>query len=244
MEVKRKTVYPDKIINQLNINLMKKNVLILAPHPDDEVLGCGATIKKLSDEGNQLFVLVLTRGSSKFYSDEKILNVRNEALQAHKLLGVKQTFFLDFPAPELDTVPLADISREISKVLSDNKINVLYLPHRGDIHNDHRVVFNAGLVAARPVDAFTVTEIYAYETLSETEWAAPFCDDAFIPTYFVNVENTLITKMEAIKCFKSQLKSFPNPRSVETIEALAKFRGATVGFKASEVFMVIRQIIQ
>lgn len=224
--------------------MQTNNILILAPHPDDEVLGCGATIKRLSNEGHNLFVLVVTRGSSKFYSDDKIENVRNEALQAHKILGVQQTFFLDFPAPELDTVPLADISREISKVLSENKINVLYLPHRGDIHNDHRVVFNAGLVAARPVGGCTVTEIYAYETLSETEWAAPFADDAFIPTCFVNVEETLNAKMEAMKCFKSQLKAFPNPRSLETIEALAKLRGATVGFKAAEAFMVIRQIIR
>ncbi len=224
--------------------MQTNNILILAPHPDDEVLGCGATIKRLSDEGHNLYVLVVTRGISKFYSDDKIENVRNEALQAHRLLGVQQTFFLDFPAPELDTVPLADISREISKVLSENKINVLYLPHRGDIHNDHRVVFNAGLVAARPVGGCTVTEIYAYETLSETEWAAPFADDAFIPTCFVNVEETLNAKMEAMKCFKSQLKAFPNPRSLETIEALAKFRGATVGFKSAEAFMVIRQIIK
>jgi len=224
--------------------MKNRNILILAPHPDDEVLGCSGTMKKLANESNKVFVLVVTRGSSKFYSDDKILNVRNEALQAHKLLGVQQTFFLDFPAPELDTVPLADISKEISKVISDNKINVLYLPHRGDIHNDHRVVFNAGLVAARPVGEYFVKEVYAYETLSETEWAAPFADDAFIPTCFVNVENTLNSKMEAMKCFKSQLKAFPNPRSLETIEALAKFRGSTVGFKAAEAFMVIRQIIQ
>jgi LmbE family N-acetylglucosaminyl deacetylase len=224
--------------------MQTNNILILAPHPDDEVLGCGGTIKKLANECNKVYVLVVTRGSSKFYSDDKIENVRNEALQAHKLLGVTQTFFLDFPAPELDTVPLADISREISKILTEYKINVLYLPHRGDIHNDHRVVFNAGLVAARPVGEYSVKEIYAYETLSETEWAAPFGDDAFIPTCFVNVEKSLNTKMEAMKCFKSQLKAFPNPRSLETIEALAKFRGATVGFKAAEAFMVIRQIIQ
>jgi len=223
---------------------MTKNILILAPHPDDEVLGCGATIKKLSKDGNQVFVLVSSRGSKRLYDQTKVEAVRNEAHEAHALLGVTKTFFLDFPAPELDTVPLADISREISKVISDFQINVLYLPHRGDIHNDHRVVFNAGLVAARPVGNCTVTEIYAYETLSETEWAAPFGDDAFIPTRFVNVESTLEAKMEAMKCFKSQLKVFPNPRSLETLEALAKFRGATVGFKAAEAFMVIRQIIK
>jgi LmbE family N-acetylglucosaminyl deacetylase len=222
---------------------MSKNILILAPHPDDEVLGCGATIKKLSEEGNQVFVLVASRGSKRLYDQTKVEAVRKEALEAHVLLGVTKTFFLDFPAPELDTVPLADISREISKVISDFQINVLYLPHRGDIHNDHRVVFNAGLVAARPVGNCSVTEIYAYETLSETEWAAPFGDDAFIPTCFVNVESTLEAKMEAMQCFKSQLKVFPNSRSLETIEALAKFRGATVGFKAAEAFMVIRQIM-
>lgn len=223
---------------------MNKNILILAPHPDDEVLGCGATIKKLSEEGNTVFVLVVSRGSKRLYDQTKVEAVRKEALEAHVLLGVTKTFFLDFPAPELDTVPLADISREISKILTEYKINVLYLPHRGDIHNDHRVVFNAGLVAARPVGNCSVTEIYAYETLSETEWAAPFGDDAFIPTCFVNVENTLEAKMEAMKCFKSQLREFPNPRSLETIEALAKFRGATVGFKAAEAFMIIRQIIK
>lgn len=223
---------------------MTKNVLVIAPHPDDEVLGCGATIKKTANEGNAVFVLVASRGSQRLYDQTKVEAVRQEALEAHALLGVTKTFFLDFPAPELDTVPLADISREIAKILSENKINTLYLPHRGDIHNDHRMVFNAGLVAARPVGAYTVTEIYAYETLSETEWAAPFADDAFIPTCFVDVENSLQAKLEAMKCFKSQLKAFPNPRSLETIEALAKFRGATVGFKAAEAFMVIRQIIK
>lgn len=221
---------------------MKKNILILAPHPDDEVLGCGATIKKLSDEGNQVFILVASRGSKRLYDQTKVEAVRQEALEAHALLGVAKTFFLDFPAPELDTVPLADISREISKVLYENNINVLYLPHRGDIHNDHRVVFNAGLVAARPVGDYTVKEIYCYETLSETEWAAPYADDAFIPNCFVNIEANYDFKVKALESFKSQLRKFPNPRSLESIEALAKYRGATVGFMLAEAFMIIRQI--
>lgn len=223
--------------------LQIKNILILAPHPDDEVLGCGATMKKLSDEGNNVFVLVVSRGVLKYYSDARIVNVRNEALQSHAILGVTNTVFLDFPAPELDTIPLSDISRAVAKVIKEYDIQVLYLPHRGDIHNDHRVVFNAGLVAARPVGEYSVTEIYAYETLSETEWAAPFADDAFIPTCFVNAENTLASKIEAFKCFKSQVRKFPNSRSLETIDALAKVRGATVGFKAAEAFMIVRQII-
>jgi LmbE family N-acetylglucosaminyl deacetylase len=220
---------------------MAKNILIIAPHPDDEVLGCGGIINRLSKD-NSVFVLIATRGTSKLYSETGIENVRNQAKAAHIILGVKETLFLDFPAPELDTVPLADISREITKLIQKYQIEVLYLPHRGDIHHDHKIIFNAGIVAARSVGDYTVKEIYCYETLSETEWAAPFADDAFIPTSFINIEDSFEAKKEAMKCYKSQLRDFPNPRSLESIEALAKFRGSTVGFKFAEAFMVIRQI--
>lgn len=218
------------------------NHLFIAPHPDDEVLGCGGLINKLSNHGKNVYVLVMTKGTPRFYDEEKISNVRTEAIKAHKLLGVKETFFLDYHAPELDTYPIADISRDISAIISKYSITDLYLPHRGDIHNDHTVVFNAGLVAARPVGSYTVNNIYSYETLSETEWAPPFSADAFIPNHFEDVTSQMSAKIEAMKCFKSQLKEFPNPRSLETIEALAKFRGSTVGFNRAEAFMVIRQI--
>ena len=164
---------------------MAKNILVIAPHPDDEVLGCGGIIRKFANEGNQVFVLIATRGSSKLFDQTKVENVRKEALEAHEFLGVSNTFFLDYPAPELDTVPIADLSRDFARIISENNIEVLFLPHRGDIHNDHKAVFNAGLVAARPVGNYSVKEIYCYETLSETEWAAPFASDVFIPNFFV-----------------------------------------------------------
>jgi LmbE family N-acetylglucosaminyl deacetylase len=220
---------------------MKKK-LFIAPHPDDEVLGAGGVIKKFSKEGHEVYVLVITRGSPKYYSDEKIQNVRKEALEAHKILGVKQTVFLDFHAPELDITSNADISRAISEYISNWKITDLFIPHRGDIHNDHRKVFEASLVAARPVGNFTVKAIYTYETLSETEWAAPFSDDAFIPNHFENISDTISYKFEAMQCFKSQIRDFPSTRSLETIESLAKFRGSTVGFNRAEAFMIIRTI--
>ncbi len=221
---------------------MIKNILIIAPHPDDEVLGCGGTIKKLSSAGNKLYVLVVTRGKKGLYSEEKILNVRSEARSAHKILGITETRFLDFPAPDLDLVSIAEISGAISSVINEFQISSLYLPHRGDIHNDHKVVFNAGLVAARPVNGNPVRRIYSYETLSETEWAAPFSDDAFIPDFYINISDVLISKLEAIKCYKSQLRDFPNPRSLKSIEALANLRGSTVGFTHAEAFMTIRVI--
>lgn len=221
---------------------MKKNVLVIAPHPDDEVLGCGGTIKKLSSEGHNVYVLIATRGSIRLYNQGRVEDVRNEALVAHKVLGVKQTIFLEYPAPELDTIPLADISRSFAEKIYQFKIDVLYLPHRGDLHNDHRVVFKAGLVAARPVGNYTVKEIYAYETLSETEWAEPYESEVFYPTKFTDITAFFESKIEAMECFKSQLKAFPNPRSMKGLRALSEYRGVTIGVAKAESFVVIRQI--
>lgn len=221
---------------------MKSPALVVAPHPDDEVLGCGGIIKKLAEEGRDVYVLIMSRGTPKYYAEERIANVRREAREAHKLLGVKETLFLEYHAPELDTVPLAELSASIAKVIREKKIHTLFLPHHGDIHNDHALVFKAGLVAARPVDNYTVKVIFCYETLSETEWAPPFRDNAFIPTMFVNVTQYFDYKLKAMMCFKSQLRDFPNPRSLENLEALAKYRGATVGFERAEAFMIIRKI--
>ena len=221
---------------------MNSNTLIIAPHPDDEILGCGGTIKKLSASGTRVVVLVATRGKKEMYSEERILNVRNEARKAHKILGVTETRFLDFPAPDLDRVSLAEISGAISEVIREYDIATVYLPHYGDIHHDHRVIFQAGLVAARPVNGNPVKSIFSYETLSETEWAAPLGDMTFIPTRFVNISDFFNLKLEAMKCFKSQLRDFPNPRSLKAIEALANLRGSTVGFNYAEAFMTIRII--
>lgn len=221
---------------------MINNILVIAPHPDDEILGCGGTIRKLSSQNNKVWVLIVTRGKAGIYSEERIRNVREEAINAHKILGVTETRFLNFPAPELDLISVSELATAISAVISECKADTIYLPHRGDIHADHKAVFNAGLVAARPVKGNPVRRIYAYETLSETEWAAPMSDDAFIPTFFINVSNFFSYKLEAMKCFKSQLRDFPNSRSLKSIEALANFRGSTVGFSHAEAFMTIRII--
>ena len=219
-----------------------RKILIIAPHPDDEVLGCGGVMKRFAVEGSDVYILIVTRGTPKKYSDERIAKGRDQALQAHSLLGVKETFFFDYPAPELDLISVAAISDSISQLISKLGITTLFIPHRGDIHIDHSVVFDAALVAARPIGNYTIKSIYAYETLSETEWAAPFSDDAFIPNHFVNIEHYFQYKLDAMSCYSGQVRTFPNPRSLETIEALAKFRGATVGFKRAEAFMTIRTI--
>jgi len=219
-----------------------KRVLIIAPHPDDEVLGCGGTISKLSSKGAEVVVLVASRGKKGLYSEERITNVRNQAMAAHGLLGVKETIFLDFPAPELDLVSISELSSALSGAINEKRPDTVFLPHRGDIHHDHRAIFNAGLVASRPVNDCSVKNVLTYETLSETEWAAPYGDDAFIPNLFVDITEEFSKKIEAMNCYASQVRNFPNPRSVKSLEALANFRGSTVSATCAEAFMIIRII--
>jgi N-acetylglucosamine malate deacetylase 1 len=219
-----------------------KNVLIIAPHPDDEILGCGGTMHLLASKGYNIYVLIVTKGDPEIFPEERIKKVREEALDAHRILNVKETRFLEFIAPNLDLESRAQISRSIEKIIKEFDIQILFLPHRGDIHHDHRIVFESALVAARPVKDCPVKCIYSYETLSETEWAAPFASETFIPNVFFCIENNLDVKLNAFQCYKTQVKIFPGSRSVEAIKALAVFRGVTIGKKAAESFMLIREI--
>jgi N-acetylglucosamine malate deacetylase 1 len=219
-----------------------KNILVIAPHPDDEVLGCGALIHRYTSLGNRVYVIVMSRGKPGRYPEEAIKNVREEAKNAHNLLGVEKTIFFDYSAPELDLYSLSDLAGSIASVIRDISPEMLYLPHRGDIHHDHRAVYNGALVAARPTNGCSVKEIYAYETLSETEWSAPFADDAFIPTCFFDVSEQIEKKIEALRCFKSQLREYPSSRSIEAVRALAQYRGVTVGCMYAEAFMHVRSI--
>src|SRR5699024_9392952 len=152
------------------------------------------------------------------------------------------TFFLDLPAPKLDSIPAYKLSIELNNLINKFKITTLYIPHRGDLHKDHKVTFEASLVAARPINGCTVKAIYAYETLSETEWAPPFGDDAFIPTVFVNIKDYIDKKIKAFECYRTQIKQFPHSRSTKAIKAIANFRGATVGMDNAEAFMLIREL--
>lgn len=225
--------------------MAKKNILVIAPHCDDEILGCGGTMSKHIQAGHDVYVAIVTNGhlgAPELFTKEGTEKVRSEALAAHKILGVKETFFLDFPAPKLDSIPAYQLSIRLASIVGDKQIDTMYIPHRGDIHKDHRITYEAALVAGRPINNSPVKQILAYETLSETEWAPPFGDDAFIPTIFENIEGHLEKKLEAFRCFSTQIKEFPHPRSLKTIEILSNLRGATVGLSNVESFMLIREI--
>jgi LmbE family N-acetylglucosaminyl deacetylase len=223
---------------------MKNKVLVIAPHADDEVLGCGGTIARHTSEGDEVHILIVTCGISDIYSPEFLERGRQEARDAGNLLNVSSVKFLDFPAPKLDTIDGYKLASAISEVIRALSPNVLFLPHRGDIHTDHQAVYQAALVAARPINDCSVTQILSYETLSETEWAPPCADVAFIPTVFVDITNYLELKLKAMYCYQNQLKHPPHPRSLQTIEALARLRGATVGLPAAEAFMLVRNVVK
>lgn len=223
---------------------MGNKILVIAPHADDEIIGCGGTIAKAVNRGDEVYILIATNaniGAPELFNEEAIKKVRSEALNAHKYLGVKETYFMDFPAPALNAFPEYKISIEVSKIINKVKPNIMYLPHPGDLHQDHKAVYRASLVAARPQGNYCVEEIYCYETLSETEWA-PYQEKSFIPNVFIDVTEFFEHKLEAMRFFKSQIKEFPHTRSTETFEALAKYRGATVGVKRAESFIVERII--
>jgi LmbE family N-acetylglucosaminyl deacetylase len=218
-------------------------VLVIAPHPDDEVLGLGGTIARYVDEGNEVHVLIVTRGDPSMFDPASVEQLGRESAEAHRVLGIHKTMFMDgFPAALLDTIPHARLNAALGEVIAEVDPQVVYVPFYGDLHLDHRLVFESAMVAIRPRQLGALRLVYAYETLSETNWNAAYVTPPFVPTDFVDVSPYLERKLEAMGAYQSQLKEFPHARSLESLRALARHRGATIGFEAAEAFMLIRAV--
>ena len=217
-------------------------VLIIAPHPDDEIIGVGGTIAKRAKAGDEVYVCIVTKGKAPLFNLDFIEQGRRECREADAKLGVKETIFLDFPAVMLETIPRYELNGKVEEVVQNIKPEEVYIPHRGDMQIDHQMVVDAAMVAVRPRGDDYPKRVYAYETLSETGWNIPNVTNEFIPTVYENITDTYDAKMEAMSVFKSQLAPFPAARSVGAIEALAKFRGATVSVEAAEAFSLVREV--
>lgn len=213
-------------------------ILVFAPHNDDEVLGVGGTIAKHVENGNEVYVCEVTIGKNK----ERAMRIKDESAAAHKILGVKDSYYLDFPVVGLTDLPTTELNKEIHKIVQDVKPDIAYIPHKGDMHIDHATVAESAMVALRPVDSPQVKAIYVYETLSETEWNIPSVDNAFIPNVYVDITETIDKKIKAMECYQSQLYDFPHPRSLQAIKSLSELRGSTICVKNAESFMLARQI--
>lgn len=220
-------------------------VVCLAPHCDDETLGCGGTLARFVREGHDVAVAVLTGpgdGEHPVFPRSAWDKVRAEARLAMEALGVRSITFENLPAALLADLPRHELNRKVHDVIERERPDVLFVPHPFDLHKDHREVFDAASVAWRPTTDLgrNIREIYAYEVLSETGWNAGGIEPGFVPNAWFDVTDTLDVKLAALAKYESQLRPFPDARSVEAARHLAKFRGAQMSMHAAEAFVVVR----
>lgn len=223
-------------------------ILIIASHPDDEVIGCGGTIARLGKEGKDIYIAILGEGITSRYAkseeaDKNLISVLHERSQkATDLLGAKELFMYNIPDNRFDTVPLLDIVKIVEELINKLKPSVIYTQHAGDLNIDHRITNRAVLTATRPTEGHPVKEIYAFEAPSSTEWSFGQFEPVFKPNVFVDISSTLETKIKAMVIYESEARSFPHPRSPEALLAIAQIRGSAAGLKAAEGFELVRCI--
>lgn len=226
---------------------MTKKVLIVAAHPDDEVLGCGGIIKKFSNDGYEVFSLILSAGKSSRDSNSSTVKqeqneLKKEMANANRILGIKEVFTAELPDNEFDSVSLLSIVKIIEKFKKIIKPNIVFTHHSGDMNIDHQITHQAVLTATRPIAGESVKEIYSFEVPSSTEWNSFSKETAFVPNVFYDISTTLNYKIEAIAAYKSELREYPHPRSPEYISDIAKVWGAKVGLNRAEAFILVRSI--
>jgi LmbE family N-acetylglucosaminyl deacetylase len=217
-------------------------VLVLAAHPDDEVLGMGGTIAAHVDRGDTVRVVVVTDGSSTQYpgDSETRLRKEEEALRAAAELGVMDYLHLDLPDMRLDTLPHVEVNRIVEEHVDDLGAEVVYTPHP-DVNLDHRTLFDSVAVATRPVPGQSVRRLLTYAPTSSTEWTpAPL--NWFVPNWFVDVSGTIDRKVAAFAHYETERREFPHPRSERAIRAAAEFYGASCGYAHAEPFVLVRAL--
>lgn len=215
-----------------------KNVVVVAPHPDDETLGAGGTIARLAEAGVKVSVLIVSGHLPPLYPQEAFDTTKAEADAAMVTLGVAEWEFLRIPATKVHEAPVAEVTAKISKFIRDRAPEMVLVPFP-DRHIDHRVLFDYAVVACRPVHKAAPTIVLAYETLSETHWNVPGVEAAFVPEMFIDITDQLEKKKAALRCYASQIHAAPS-RSIDACVALARFRGSQNGFVHAEAFKVIR----
>ncbi len=225
----------------------KNSVLIVAAHPDDEVLGCGGTIAKLSSSGSIINILFLSNGedsrkASKLEMKKKILKRKNAAKLASKILGSNTPNFADLADNQLDKYPLIKIIRLIEKNIKKYKPSIIYTHFKNDLNIDHQIVNRAVTTACRPQKNSSVKSLFFFEVPSSTEWRIDNKNKIFNPNWFEDISKTKNKKLLALKAYKNELRKWPHPRSLKGVSALFTWRGASVGVDAAEAFMLGRKL--
>lgn len=223
-------------------------ILVVAAHPDDEILGVGATVAKHKDNGDIVQCLILGEGQTSRFSnrevvEKKILDeLHTDTLIAAEKIGYDVVEFADFPDNRFDQVDLLEIVKVIEHKINEYRPSIIYTHYMNDLNIDHQYTYRAVITATRPINNCSVKEIYTFETLSSTEWSFGK-DNSFTPSVFIDIENYIEVKKEAMRCYSTELCEYPHPRSLEGIDILAKSRGLVIGKRFAEAFECIRKII-
>ena len=212
------------------------NILVIAAHPDDEVLGMGATIRKLSKKNHKIDLCVVSEGATAQYKDNKMIEVRKKScIKAGKLLGISTFNFLEFPDMKLDSIPHLEINIELEKIIRKYNSQIVYTTPYNDLNKDHQLVFESTLVATRPLSS-NVKQIFCYELPGIVK-------TPFQPTVYENIKNELSYKIKAFRMYKSEITKFPHSRSIASIVKLSIQRGIESGLQRAESFQLIRSIL-
>lgn len=214
--------------------------LILAAHPDDEVLGCGGTIARRVKEGEEFIVAIITDGALTRYKKSMIRSLRNSAIECSRMLGVSKVIFKDMPNQMLDTIPITKVIQAIEAVISEVNPDTVYTHDKGDLNRDHAIIHEATLVAARPLPGAPVKTVLTYFTPSSSEYNDVDGGNIFIPNIFVDIKKSIDAKIRAFGCYKSEARPYPHPRSPEALKVYAKRWGIQSGIEYAEPFRLVR----
>lgn len=223
-------------------------ILVIAAHPDDEILGIGGTVRKHVNDGDLVNCIILGEGMSSRKEKrvdmefEEIYSLHMNAKRSGKIIGFNQIYFEKLPDNRFDSIDLIDIIKIIEKYVEILRPNIIYTHHHGDLNVDHKITFEAVLTACRPLANSPILEIYTFETPSSTEWNFSYGSNSFTPNVFVDIEETLQDKLNAMDCYKTELRDYPHPRSLEALKVIASRWGTVVGKRYVEAFQLIRKI--
>jgi LmbE family N-acetylglucosaminyl deacetylase len=223
------------------------NILVIAAHPDDEILGLGGTLLKHTANGDKVYIHILTDGHSsrKRENDNIEKSVKKRLSCAEKAadtLGAAALHFSDFLDQKLDAVPIIKIIHEIESFAAKINPDYVYTHHTGDVNYDHKVTFQAVINAFRPASNIFPVKLFSFETISASEWGLPASESLFNPNYYVDISAFLKKKLELIKCYEDELKEYPHPRSLKGIELIAQRWGTVIHSEAAEAFILLRGI--
>lgn len=225
-----------------------EQIVVFAAHPDDELLGEGGTIRRLTDEGAIIHAVILAEGLTSRCSKRADMNpwelkkLQADARKAAKEVGYAGIDFCGLPDNRMDGMELLDIIKIVQSYIEKYHPDTIFTHHHGDLNIDHRITCEAVLTASRPMGTYHVRKIYAFETPSSTEWNYTY-REPFRPNVFFDVSNTIEAKIKGMACYESETKVYPHPRSPEALRALASYRGSSVGYKMAEGFMLLRESV-